>query len=160
VNRHQDLIVARSETADPILRRAGSGVAHQGGALGGAGDECTKRLEREVRHPVLDLQCHQSRPGDPEVEAIIGLVARGLGPIVLRARLEPDMPVLRGRDLRCVAFITTDEASEKPTCGRGRTHPQQEMAHHRHSVAAENEPLNIIKLQSSGLRRIVPLSPK
>jgi len=148
---------AGGNTGSTSADAAGASV---GGALGGAGDEGTKRFERQVRHPVLDLQCHQSRPSDPKVEAIIGFVARGLGRIVLRARLESDMPVLRGRDLRRVGFVAADEPSQCPARRVGHTHLQQEMPYHRHSVAAENEALDIVDIKRSRPRRRMPVSSK
>ena len=47
MQRHQDVVAPLAEAADPVLRCARSGVAHECRAFGRSGDECAERLERE-----------------------------------------------------------------------------------------------------------------
>src|SRR5262249_16872417 len=84
---------AARKTADPMLRRVRFSVADEFGARSGAGHECVEGFEREIGEAVLDLQRQQARPGDADVEAVVGLAARGGGEIVAGARLKSDMPV-------------------------------------------------------------------
>ena len=99
MQRHQDVIASVSESADPVLRVALAGIADQFRPFGGAVDERAERLERERRNAIPDLQRNHSRPGDAEVQAIVGLATRSIGGIVPRSRLEPDVPVFGSGDL-------------------------------------------------------------
>ena len=152
VQRHQDVIVPASETADPVLGRTCSGIADQLRSLRGSFDEHTKGLERQRWDAFFDLQRDQSGPRDADVEAIVGRATRGIGKIVSRPGREPHMPVRGSRDLRDVGFVTADEPSELPARLCRSSDRQQEMPHHRHRVAAENEPLNVREVE----RRPVP----
>ena len=160
VQCHQDVVAPRPKAADPVLRPTRSGIAHQFCASGRSGNERAERFERKRGNTILDFQGNETRPGDPEVEAIVGLAAREIGQIVSRPRLEPDMPVLGGGDLRRVGLVAADEPSEKISRLGGDTDRQQEMPHHRHSITPENEALDIVELQCNGLRDFVAASSK
>src|SRR5712672_991669 len=107
------MIVSPAKVADPVLRPAWSGIAHQSGACGGSGGERPERLERERRDAILQPQRDETGPRNSQVEAIVGLAARERGEIVSWSRREPDMPVLGGGDLRRVRLIAADEPSEQ-----------------------------------------------
>src|SRR5882757_6548921 len=108
VQRDQDVIAAGSKAADPVLRAALAGIAHQFRSLGGALDESAERLERKRRETIPDLQRQHSWPGNADVEAIVGLAARGVAGIVARSRFEPDVPVFSCGDLWRVSLIVAD----------------------------------------------------
>ena len=150
MQRQHDVIASRPETADPVLRPILSGVADPFRPRGGPGDERVERLEGEVGNVILDLQRQQSRPGDAQVQAIVGLAARRLRRIVSRARLESDVPVPGRRDLGGVGFIAVDEPPEELAGRRGDIDLQEEMPHDRHAVAADDEALNVFQIQWPG----------
>ena len=147
VQRHQDVIVSSSKALDPVLGRAGSGIADQLCSLRSPLDECTERLERERREAFLYLQRYQSGPRDTDVEAIVGLATWGIGRIVPRPGREPYVPVLRSRDLRGVGFIAAYEPAELPARVCRTSYRQQEVPHQRHPVSPENESLNVRKVE-------------
>src|SRR4029077_19171674 len=104
-------------------------------------------------------------PGDAQVQAIVGLARRGIGEVVAWSRLEPHVPVFGRGDLRRIRLLPADEPPEQLTRLRGDAYPEQEMPYHRHPVTAENEALNITKIQCaprtwSGIRPggLVPAS--
>ena len=115
VQRHQDVIVPASETADPVLGRARSGIADRLRTLRGSFDERPKGPERQRRDAFLDLQRNQSGPRDADVEAVVGLAARGIGGIVSRSGREPHMPVLGSRDL---GSVDSSPLTSRPSCRR------------------------------------------
>ena len=157
VQRHQDVIVPTSETADPVLGRTWSGVADQLRALRGSFDEHAEGLERECWHALFDLERNESGPRDTDVEAIVGRATRSIGEIVSRSGREPDMPVLGRRDLRDVGFVAADEPRELPARFCRSSDRQQEVPHHRHRVGAENEPLDVREFERRPSR--TPESP-
>ena len=61
------------------------------------------------------------------------------------SRREPDVPVFGSRDLRRVGLVAADEPPEQLACRRGNADRQQEMPHHRHPVAAQDEALNVAR---------------
>src|SRR5258707_15132927 len=156
MQRYQHMIGSCPKSADPVLRIALAGVAHQFRAFGGAGDERTERVERERRDATPDLQRDQSGPGNADVEAIVGLAARDIGGVVSRPRLEPDVPVFGGGDLRRVGLIAANEPPEQPASLRGNADRQQEMPYHRHPVAAQDEPLYVAELEQAPRARAGP----
>src|SRR5467141_77157 len=127
MQRHQDMISSGTKSADPALGVALAGIADQFRAFGGAGDERTERVERERRNAIPDLQRDQSRPGNADVEAIVGFALRDIRGVVAWPRLEPYVPVLGGRDLWRVQVLATDESSEQLPGLGGNVHRQQEM---------------------------------
>ena len=94
-----------------------------------------------------DFQCDQSWPGDADVEAIVRLAAWNVGGIVLRSGLESNMPVLCGGDLRGVGLVAVDESTQELASLARYADGKQEMPHHRHSVAAKDEALNICEVE-------------
>ncbi|WP_154070855.1 hypothetical protein [Bradyrhizobium lablabi] len=124
MQRHENVVASLAESADPVLRVVLAGIANQFRAFGGAGDECAKRFEREARDALLDFQRGQPWPCDAEVQAIVGLAAWCVSGIVARSRLEPDVPIFRGGDLRRVGFVATDEPSEQLSRRRGNADRQ------------------------------------
>ena len=74
-------------------------------------------------------------------------MARGIGGIVCRSGREPHVPVRRSRDLGGVGFVAAHEPSELPARLCRSLYRQQEVPHHRHSVSAENEPLNVREVE-------------
>src|SRR5450631_1316151 len=91
-------------------------------------------------------------PGNAEVETIVWLEPRDAVGIVAWSWLEPDVPVFGGRDLRRVGLVAANKSSEQLAGFRRDPHCQKEMPHHRHSVAPQDEPLNIRKIQRGILR--------
>src|SRR5258707_3860419 len=79
MQRHQDMIASGTKSADPVLRVALAGVAHQVRAFGGAGDERAGGVERERRDTISDLQRDQPGPGDADIEAIVGVAFWDIG---------------------------------------------------------------------------------
>src|SRR6267154_5715143 len=156
MQRYQHMIASSAKSADPVPRVALAGVAHQFRAFGGAGDERTEQVERERRDAIPDLQRDQSGPGNADVEAIVGLAARDIGGVVSRPRLEPDVPVFGGGDLRRVGLIAANEPPEQPAGLRGNTDRKQEMSYHRHPVPAQDEPLNVAELERAPRGRTGP----
>ena len=73
VQCHKHVVVSSAKASDPVLRRARPGVADQRRACGGPGCEGTERLEGECRGAAFHFQGDQARPGDADVEAIVGL---------------------------------------------------------------------------------------
>ena len=122
MQRHQHVIASFAKGADPVLRRTRSGIAHQLRSFGGSGRERAERLKRKRRNTIFDLQRNHSRPGNAHVQAVVGLVARDVGWIVSRSRLEAHMPVFGGGDLRRVGFIAADKPSEQLACLGGMAH--------------------------------------
>jgi hypothetical protein len=57
------------------------------------------------------------------------------------------MPVLGRGDLREVGFVAAHQPPELPARLCRRSYRQQEMPQHRHSVTAENEALNVRKVE-------------
>ena len=158
------MVAARSEAADPMLRRARSDVAHQRRPLGGSRRKRSERLERERGHVIRELQRDHAGPGNAEVEAIVGLTARTLGRVVAGTWRKADMPVARGGDLRRVRLVAADEPSEQRARSGGDADRQQEMPHHRHPIAAQDEALDVVEVQRTrrrvaGLWGLAPACP-
>ena len=99
------------------------------------------------RDLLFDLQRNQPRPRDPHVEAIVGLVAWGIGGIVAWPGREPHMPVLGSRHLGNVRLVAAHQSPELPARLCRSFDPQQEVPHHRHHVRAENEPLYVREVE-------------
>jgi hypothetical protein len=67
------------------------------------------------------------------------------------------MPVLGSGDLRDVGFVAVHKPSELHARPRRSSYRQQEMPHHRHSVTAENEPLNVCEVKRRIFRRWIAI---
>jgi hypothetical protein len=60
---------------------------------------------------------------------------------------ESYMPVFGGGDLRGIVLVAVDKPTEEFACSGGVANLEQEVSHHWHSIAAEDESLNIRKIQ-------------
>ena len=144
------MVAALAKAADPVFRAARSGVADQFGALGGPDDEGVERLEGQRRQPMFELQRDHSGPGDAEVETIVGLAPRRIRLIICGPRPKADPPVPGCCDLRRVGLVAADEPAEKFARFRRDADLQQEVPHHRHPIAAQDETLDVLKIQCAG----------
>ena len=147
VQGKQHVIIPTPETADPSAGERLPRVSDQLCTLRRSFDERPKRPERQRRDAFLDLQRDQPGPRDPEVEAIVGRVARGIGGIVARPGREPHMPIVGRRHLGNVRLVAAHQSSELPARRCRIFDPQQEVPHHRHHVRAENEALYVREVE-------------
>ena len=67
--------------------------------------------------------------------------------VICRTRGEPHMPVSGGRDLWSVGLVSGDETSEQAARLLRSFHAQQEVPYHGHRVRAEDQSLNIRKVE-------------
>jgi hypothetical protein len=130
VQRHQNMVVARPEAADPVVRRAGSDIAEHHRPRRRPGLERRKRLEREVGYAIPHPHRGEAGPRDAEVQPV-GNRGRRLG---------------GGRDLRRVGLVAADQPAEQCAGGRWVAHLQQEMPQGRQEILAQDDALDVGKL--------------